>query len=391
MDRWTHPAQSVLTRTTDSWAHRAPASCALLAALLAPSSWAQSPSPPEEATKAATSFHYGLLRSSDLTPFGFLRLDMRPAHALSEPPGSWGVEIEVGYQNTWALSPNVRSYLDSLPGRRKLGAGEIQAIRDLPGEAYLVDLELGLLDLTFHRKLTDHWGVYATFSAVAYTGGFMDGGIEWFHDRFSMSPVGRPAVSRDDINVILDLKGMQLYQPQLPDNGLLDPTFGVRYTAARSPTPWNLVVEAAVKVPVSGERAFLSTGHYDFGTQITLQRFYRRHAGYASLAAVYTKGSDAALSYGTQVVPTAILGYEYAASDRTNLNLQLYASRSVYRHSDTDLSGLLDSKYMVSLGVRYRIGASLLTFALTENLVNYDNSPDIGFQIGWAYSPAIKR
>ncbi len=22
---------------------------------------------------------------------------------------------------------------------------------------------------------------------------------------------------------------------------------------------------------------------------------------------------------------------------------------------------------------------------------NYDNTPDIGFQIGWAYSPAFKR
>ena len=32
----------------------------------------------------------------------------------------------------------------------------------------------------------------------------------------------------------------------------------------------------------------------------------------------------------------------------------------------------------------------LLTFAFTENLVNYNNSPDIGFQIGWAYSPALK-
>ncbi|MES1262843.1 MAG: hypothetical protein ABUL69_00700, partial [Peristeroidobacter soli] len=26
---------------------------------------------------------YGMLRSRDLTPFGFLRLDMRPAHAVS--------------------------------------------------------------------------------------------------------------------------------------------------------------------------------------------------------------------------------------------------------------------------------------------------------------------
>jgi len=41
--------------------------------------------------------------------------------------------------------------------------------------------------------------------------------------------------------------------------------------------------------------------------------------------------------------------------------------------------------------VRYRIGASLLTFAVTENYRNFNNTPDFGFQIGWAYSPACAR
>ena len=360
--------------------------CALLAA---PSVFAQSSALVEEIPPAGPPSHFGLLRSRDLTPFGFLRLDMRPPHALSGPPGSWGVEVDIGYQNTWALSPNVRDYLDSLPGRRKLGPAEIQAIRNLPGEAYLVDLELGTLDVTLHHKFTDNWGVYVVLSGVAYTGGFMDGGIEWFHERTGMNPVGRPAVKRDDINVLMDLKGTQLYQPKLPDNGFLDPTFGVRYTANRYPAPWNLVVEGAVKVPIDGEREFLSTGKYDFGLQVTLQRFMQRHALYGSLAGVYTRSGDTGLTYDTQVVPTAILGYEYAWTDRTNLNLQLYASPSVFKSSDTDISGLRDTKYQISAGIRRRVGHSLFTFAITENVVNYNNSPDIGFQIGWAYSPEI--
>ena len=163
----------------------------------------------EEPPAADPSRHYGLLRSRDLTPFGFLRLDMRPAHAISGAPGDWGLEVDFSYQNTWALSQNVMDYLQSLPGRRKLGPSEIQAIRNLPGEAYLVDLELGTLDFTLHRKFTDHSGAYATLSAVMYTGGFMDGGIEWFHERFGMDNVGRTAVKRNDINVILNLKGAQ--------------------------------------------------------------------------------------------------------------------------------------------------------------------------------------
>src|SRR5262245_61231019 len=81
---------------------------------------------------------YGLLRSRDLSPFGFLRLDMRPAHAVTIEPGSWAVETELAYQNTWALSPEVEQYLKDLEpsGRRKIGPAEVAAIEALPGENY---------------------------------------------------------------------------------------------------------------------------------------------------------------------------------------------------------------------------------------------------------------
>ncbi len=92
---------------------------------------------------------YGLLRSRDLSPFGFLRLDMRPAHAVSIEPGSWALETEIGYQNTWALSPEVEKYLTSLEptGRRRIGPAEVQAIQDLPGENYLLDIESALQNI----------------------------------------------------------------------------------------------------------------------------------------------------------------------------------------------------------------------------------------------------
>lgn len=59
---------------------------------------------------AADGEFYGLFRVRDLTPFGFLRLDMRPAHAIAIEPGTWMFEAELGYQNTWALSREVETY-----------------------------------------------------------------------------------------------------------------------------------------------------------------------------------------------------------------------------------------------------------------------------------------
>ena len=347
----------------------------------------------EDAAQPAPEYvKFGLLRERDLTPFGFLRLDMRPAHAVWAPTGGWGVEVLLGYQNTWAMSPNVEQYLKSLPGRRRLGPADVAAIRALPGEAYLVDLELGLVDVTLHRKLADHWSVNATFSAVNYSGGFMDGAIESFHKTFGFDSYGRPAVERNTVNVILDLKNAQtVFLNAHLDGGLLDPTFALRYSVAAAPSPWNLVLEAAVKVPIDGQREFLSTGHADVGLQATLQRFAGRHAAYLSAAAVRTRGSVLTATDRTEIVPTTIFGYEYSVSQKTNIIAQYYVSPSVFTHEDTDLPGLLKTKYQVSIGVRHRVDASVWTFAITENMRNFDNTPDIGFQIGWAYSPAFMR
>jgi hypothetical protein len=69
--------------------------------------------------------------------------------------------------------------------------------------------------------------------------------------------------------------------------------------------------------------------------------------------------------------------------------LQGYASPSVYSHEDTDLDELLATKYQLSLGIYQRFGAGLISFAITENLQNLNNTPDIGFQLGIAFSPTL--
>jgi hypothetical protein len=262
----------------------------------------------------------------------------------------------------------------------------------LPGEAYLVDLELGLVDVALHWQLTHHWSVSATISGVSYRGGFLDSTIEGVHRALGFGLFGRPAVARNSYNVILDLKSVNtpLLLNAPSDGGLLDPTFGLRYSVAAAPSPWNLVLEGAVKVPIDGQREFLSNGNTDVGLQATLQRFAGRHAGYVSAAAVRTKGGGLTANDRSHVVPTYIFGYEYSVTQRTGVVAQLYVSRSVLRHEDTDLEDLLSTKYQISVGVRHRIDASVFSFAITENLKS-NNTPDFGFQIGWTYSPAFMR
>jgi len=334
---------------------------------------------------------YGLMRSRDLTTFGFLRLDMRPAYAVAIEPRSWAIETEIGYQNTWALSRKVEDYLTALEpgGRRDLGPADFAAIKALPGENYLLDIESANFDLTFHYKFSKHWTGYVIASAVSYEGGFLDATIENFHETFGFNSYGRPAVKRNDINLIYDLKSTQLAMFDSPTSGgLTDPTFGVRYVGSNTPGKWTYSIEGAVKVPVAGERTLLSTGKTDVGVQGSLQHFWDHHALYLNLAAVYYAGAEFPIRQESQIVPTVIVGYERALSERTNFNLQGYASTSVYTRHETDLDELLRPKYQLTLGIRHRIERFLISFGITENLQNFNNTPDIGVQLGVAYVPA---
>jgi uncharacterized protein DUF3187 len=333
---------------------------------------------------------YGLLRSRDLTPFGFLRLDMRPGHAVTIEPGTWAIETELGYQNTWALSKNVETYLTSLEptGRRRIGPAEVQAIQDLPGENYLLDIETGLFDLTFHYKLAPKWTLYGIVSAISYQGGFLDSSIEQFHDTFGFSSFGRPAVERNQATLIYDLKSAQVVFLDKPtDGGLTDPTFGVRYGPWQLSQRWQLALEGAVKIPVGGKRLLLSTGRTDYGMQASFQRFGNHHAFYVDLSAVYYDGAAQPAPQDRQVIPTLVFGYERKLTARTNLNLQGYVSTSVYSHDQTDLDELLGVKYQYSIGLRHRTDNVLLSFGFTENLQNLNNTPDIGLQFGVAWIP----
>jgi hypothetical protein len=334
-------------------------------------------------SRADGSDYFGLLRARDLTSFGYLRLDMRP---------TWAIETELAYQNTWALSPETEQYLTGITRRHELGPADVQAIRDLPGENYLVDLELAELDVTFHYKFAKYWGAYLIMSGVHYGGGFLDSTIESFHKTFGFSTFGRKAASRNDVNVIFDLKSSQVAEFEAPTSGgLLDPTIGVRYSGFEPFKGWNMVLEAAAKVPVGGHRAFLSTGKTDFGVQGTLQHFAEHHAYYVSLAGVYYDGSNSITPTDPQVIPTLLLGYEHRFTPDTHLIFQGYVSPSIYSSEDTDLDELRATKYQLSLGMYHRMGSSVLSFGITENFQNIDNTPDIGVQFGWAYSPALKR
>lgn len=325
----------------------------------------------------------GLMRIRDMTPFGIVRLDLLPAHAVPANPGTFAVEVNVSYQNTYVLSENVSEYLEEQgKTRATLTPGDVETILSLPDDAYLLDGELGLVDLTLHYRVSEHLGVYGTMPYYFFDGGFLDGTIEGFHKTFGFSAAGRDFIRKNQFFILAKIGDTRLLVMDEPrENEFGDPIFGLRYSLFAEPQKWNLIVEGAAKLALSSEERLISSGADDYGLQATLQRFFRKQALYASLAGVYFRNPDAVFET-SEIIPTLLLGYEFKVTRRTNGILQFYVSPSVFE--DSTVAELTDEKYQLTLGLQSRRGNTVYRFGITENLSNFNNTPDIGVTLSLA-------
>lgn len=326
----------------------------------------------------------GPLRIRDMTPFNLLRLDMLPAHAVVVGPGSWGIEADLSYSNTFVMSDNVKTYLEGRGKRSPLTQADADAILGVGEDAYYVDGEFGLLDLTFHYGATRRSSVYVTLSAYDFTGGFLDGTIDRFHEAFGLPTDGRDLVARNRFQAISSLEGGRLALLEPPTGGGFgDPVFGMRHFRPLRAPHWGLVLDGAAKLALRGERLLLSTGTNDFGLQASVQGKFARQAIYISTSFVWTDGKVLGVHLERRVIPTVTVAYELGVTRQTNAVLQVYASESTVR--DTTIEEIKADKYQASLGLRSRRGHLIYGFAVTENLENFENTPDVGVSLTLAW------
>jgi uncharacterized protein DUF3187 len=326
----------------------------------------------------------GPLRIRDMTPFNLLRLDMVPAHAVSGGPGSWAIEADISYSNTFVMSDNVRDYLQARPAPGALTKEDADAILALGQDAYFVDGEFGMLDLTLHYGFTRSLSGYVTLSAYDFTGGILDGTIEGFHSSFGLPTDGRDLVERNDFQGLIAVDGVHTaYLGPQVDHGFGDPVLGLRHAWMPRTTRWAVVVDGAAKIAWRGERRFLSTGTNDYGLQVSLQGKFDRQGAYFTASAVRTDGRVFGVKLPKLTVPTLTAAYEVRLTEATNAIVQLYASQSTIQ--DTTIEELKTDKFQASIGLRTLQGRMVYGFAITENLLNFANTPDIGVSLNVAW------
>lgn len=328
---------------------------------------------------------YGPLRIRDMGPFQLLRLNMLPDHAIAPTAGQFALELHWSASNTFAMDGDVADYLEARGDRAELSTQDVANISALADNAFLFDGSLGYFNLTAHLGFSDRWSGYLSLPVHRYSGGFMDRTIESFHDTFGFDSFGREYIDRDEFQAVIVLDGETFHLLDAPTrNGLGDPVVGLRYY---HPLGGHSAVtfELAHKVAVLDPEDFLSTGSSDTGMQVSWHAHGLGNSIYTSFALVRAGRAEPFPASTRRYAPSVNIAWEHLVGSNLNLVLQLNAARSVFEEgADSELTA---NVFQASVGLRQRHGDFVWSYALTENLINFNNTADLGFHIGFAWLP----
>jgi hypothetical protein len=333
-----------------------------------------------ERLEGLTFLDTGPLRIRDQLLIGMAFLSVEPESADVLGRGEWQIDLVQSVTNTWVHSDSAERFLEARDERAPLTLEELRSIEPDGSDRglYHVDGELYRTSLAVRRGIGRGVQLSVTVPVLGLEGGFGDGTIESFHDTFGFGQAGRKGTFRDDYLVyVRDAEGNELYRPDAPGFGLSDVSLGVK-ARLRAPSQWRMAIAGTVKLPTGSEDELTGSGSVDVGVQVLGTRYFARSCIHAALA-VARLGESQLL--GDQTVVSAMVGYEHALGSRTSVVAQGTISQSPY--GDLDIRELDDIAYLVDLGVKRGLSEKTVVFAaLSENVVNFGSSIDVGLHLG---------
>jgi hypothetical protein len=333
------------------------------------------PVPPDETPRLE-----GPLRIRDLFPLSILLMEFYPANTARLAPGHLRFEAQLDYSNSFGMSKNVLDYLAKRDRREPLSQQDVAAILSLPGDAFYFDANVTMLNLGASYAVSERGQIYLNVPFLDYSGGNFDSTIESFHSAFGLGQEGRDLVARNQLQLAIKFGDHSLAAngAQL-GSGVGDPMLGFRYTINTKPG-FDVVGEAAVKIPIGDVHSYLSTGSPDYGLQLSIQRRFERNGVYFSTSYIWLGKADFLPDLPLGGLPAATLGYEHLFGQRWSAIAQASWSRSSFiRNTDSEIAA---PKKEISIGTRYQRGGRSVTLAFIENVGTFNNTPDFGLHLG---------
>jgi len=330
----------------------------------------------------------GPLRIRTQFPLSLFFLGHTPEEAAVLPPGRTAVSWQAVHSSIWARSENIFPEKEPPEERPDLVDAEALLARaqEHPEEVFfLLDGEITRSTLTVEHGLTPRWQVGLEVPLLTRGGGTMDHFINAFHQALGFPPYGRDRVPEGVFQFIF-LHGPHRWidQQQETTSGLGDVTLRAKVRLAEEENRRPAVAASlALKLP-TGTGSQRSSGHTEAGLAAHATRRFRR-SSFTVSGGYYWLGSLNRLP-GLPIadVQSVTLAWERHWSTRRSVVLQYAFNTSPLRRAGAgDLS---DPSHEILLGYRHRLWPNgSLECSLTENLIEFNNSPDLGLQVGGQY------
>ncbi len=324
-------------------------------------------------------------REQFLIGMGYFAFDPASAEVLGR--GALRVDVVQSVTNTFARSDSVTLLLEARGERRGVDLTDLRGLEpDRAGSGvYFTDGEVTRTSVALRRGIGHGLEVSVTAPLLRFDGGSLDGIVEDFHHTFGLSQGGRTGAPRDRYTVYLrDAAGREVFRKVASGTRLGDVALGVKLKLPIGSDHWNMAVENAVELPTGNEKDLYSTGGVDFGTQLLVTRYFARSCIHGSVGVVYAAQSEV---FGTkaQMLGSLMIGYEQAIGGRSSAVAQLTASQSPFR--SLGIEELSANAYLVDIGLKHAVTPHTVAFvAVSENLVSYGSSADIGLHVGFTWT-----
>ena len=244
-------------------------------------------------------------------------------------------------------------------------------------DEYLIDFNFTDTRLAYNHGFGNGWSAELSFNDRRIVNLNLDEVVEGFHDMFGIEQNGRDQ-NLNETHLFIRQSSVDAGNEI---NGIFSQTLGV--------TIQKVIIDKSVKWPALAvivnmgletySDGMIEDGAFDYGVQLSMAQ--KQSAGYVFSNLSYTHfGSNRVL----KVIPlskkqlSGMFGYEYTVDENEAIIIQYLFSEGVLKN----LGALDDVTHEIHLGYKWRTDSNIFEVGIVENIVNFDNGPDVAFTMG---------
>lgn len=316
----------------------------------------------------------GPFMQRDQFPVRMLFLGLRPDAGDLLPRRSVRWAVRFDYANTYASTLPVGDTLIADDYYRAAPANEYRLFVDSETLRVSVDLDW---------RIASRVQIGATMPFLKHGGGFLDGAVEGFHRMFNLSNGGREWTPRNDYGVfVVRDRRFWIRSVESADFRPGDLVLRMKTPLNRDGGEFTLSLAGAVKLPTGNLETLTGSGGLDI--QASLFATWRPEQDmifHANLAHSRLGKPTLGEGFPLRSISTLLLAFEHRTTGRLAALVQTLVNIGPFPSSK--LGPLNRTAIEATAGVRYALSESLsLDLGLTENLSQYQNTPDVGLHAG---------